>query len=486
MASPAHSPSRAKKEALPNLAHTASNEPLHSAGFVKTHHLRTAIVLTVIAILSFVATFAAASYLDIAHTVKSTGVKLLGKAAEKEETSITDPNSGKPINLVLLGQDTRDGEGNEQIGGKLSDEHMADTTMIVQISADRSYINMVSIPRDTIVDAPSCETTKGTMGARNNVQFNSIFASGYSYGGDIASAANCTVTALAKLTGLDLSLFVVADFAGLVKMIDAVGGVDMCIPQDVKDKYTGLALTKGMQHLDGTHATQYARTRYSMGDGSDIMRTTRQQYLIKALLTQVLAKNFLTNSDQLYQLVNTGISSLQMSEPLADLNTLAGLAYSLRGFNTANLYARTVPTEAYPGDINRVQWASGATELWTKMKASQPIALNTTTESSSSSSDTSADSSASADADTSAATNSTTDAQSDTTSSDTSSSTSSDSQPDPKTGLVTKADGTLMDPKTGGTVDPETGVITDPNTGYAMGYADQYLSATVCAVPAQN
>lgn len=485
MASPAHRQHRAKDKA-PNLAHTPSNEPLHAVGYMISHRARTITVLAVLAVLAFVGTFAAASYLDIANTIKNTGVKTIAqKTTTKDATeAITDPNSGKPINLVLMGQDTRDGEENASIGGgSMADEHMADTTMIVQISADRSYINLVSIPRDSIVNAPSCNTTKGTLGARTAVQFNSIFASAYQYGGDIASAASCTVSALATLTGLDLSLFVVADFNGLKKMIDVIGGVDLCIPQDVDDPYTGLKLSQGMQHLGGTTATQYARLRHGIGDGSDIMRTVRQQYLIKALIAKILSKNLLTNSDQLYQLVHTGLSSLQMSEELADLTTLTGLAYSLRSFSTSHLYSRTVPTETYPTDANRVQWASGATDLWATMKSDKPIAVSTD-DGSSSDEKTDSDSSDSS-SDSSDSTNSNSDASSSSDSSDSSDS-SSASKVDSKTGLITDASGQLIDPKTGGIVDPETGVIRDPNTGYAMGYADQYLSATVCAVPAQN
>jgi LCP family protein required for cell wall assembly len=439
---------------VPNLSHTSSNEPLHSTGFVNTHHARTAIVLVVTAVIAFAATFAGASYLDFFNTVKSTGVKTIAQKGQK--TAIVDPNSGQPINLVLMGQDTRDGSENSSIGGgTMADEHNADTTMIIQISADRSYINLVSIPRDSMVNAPSCETTKGTMAARGTVMFNSIFSAAYNYGGDISSAASCTTAALASLTGLDLSLFVVADFQGLKKMIDAVGGVTLCIPQNVDDNYTGLKLTKGLHHLSGTKATQYARLRHGIGDGSDIMRTVRQQYLIKALIAQVLSKNFLTNSDQLYQLVHTGVSALQMSEELANVNTLMGLAYSMRNFKTSNLYARTVPTEAYPADANRVQWASGATTLWTKMKANKPIALETSSTSTKKKSSSS-------------------------------SSSSTKGKVSATTGLITESDGTLVDPKTGGTVDPETGVIKDPDTGYSMGYADQYLAATVCATSAQK
>lgn len=487
-------------DGLPNLAHTASNEPLHSFGFRNSHRLRSTLVMIVLGVLAFAVTFAGAVYLDLTTNVKSRGVKSI--LQPEQANTIVDPNDGKPLNIVLLGQDTRDGAGNSAIGGSIKGEHMADTTMIVQISADRSFVNLVSIPRDSIVNAPSCKTTKGTMAARRQVQFNSIFASAYSYGGDIASAASCSTAALDELTGLDLSLFVVVDFQGLKTMIDAIGGVDLCIPQNVSDpNNTGLKLEKGMHHLDGTTATQYARVRHGIGDGSDIMRTVRQQYLIKALMNQALSKNYVTNSDQLYQLVNEGIKSLQMSEQLANINTLTGLVYSLRNFSTSHLYSRTVPTEAYPGDPNRVRWASGAKALWKTMKENKSINqadIAAASSESSSSSDSGASSTGSSDSSTpSNSTGSTgatgtsnqsdsADSSSSSSSSNSSSSSESSSKVNPKTGLITRSDGTLVDPKTGGTVNPDTGIITDPNTGYAMGYADQYLTATVCAVPAQK
>lgn len=125
---------------------------------------------------------------------------------------------------------------------------------------------------------------------------------------------------------MNIQNFIVVDFAGLVKMIDSVGGVDLCIPQNVNDPYTGLNLDKGMHHLDGVAATQYARIRHGIGDGSDTSRTTRQQYLIKQLLSEALSKNLFTDTAQLYQLAKSALKSLNISQGMADTAALAGLA----------------------------------------------------------------------------------------------------------------------------------------------------------------
>ena len=192
------------------------------------------------------------------------------------------------------------------------------------------------------------------------MQFNSIFANAYATGGDVASAASCTLNAVNYMSGMDIQNFMVVDFGGLVNMINDIGGVDVCIPTDMQDAYTGLNLTRGMQHLDGTTATQYARTRHATGtDGSDTMRTTRQQYLIKQIVKTALSKNYFTQTSQLYQLAKSALKSVQMSAGLADAGTLVGLATSLKNFDMTHLYSQTIPIEPWVQDNNRSQLADG-------------------------------------------------------------------------------------------------------------------------------
>jgi anionic cell wall polymer biosynthesis LytR-Cps2A-Psr (LCP) family protein len=284
------------------------------------------------------------------------------------------------------------------------------------------------------------------------------------------------MTAVNALTGLDISNFIVVDFSGLKSMIDAIGGVDVCIPQDTEDSYTNLKLSKGYQHLTGTQATQYARMRHGTGtDGSDIMRTTRQQYLIKALLNKAISKNLLTNSSELYQLAKAAISSLQLSEGLASTTGLAGLAMSLVNIDSSHIYAQTIPVEAAPSDKNRVVWSSSASEVWAKFQKAQPLTQSTQSTASASASSSSSSSSASTQSSSSSAA-----------SASTSSSASASSSVNATTGLITNSSGQLIDPATGGIVDPETGTIRDANTGQYIGIADRYLQYTVCGVPAQE
>ncbi|MDT7509881.1 LCP family protein [Bifidobacterium sp. H1HS16N] len=473
-----------RKMGLPNIKAGRNGKPQHSDGFRSSHRLRTGICLALTFVLCFVASTVAAFWTDInghMHVLEPVSLAQTHKAPE-------DIYKGKTLNVLVLGQDTRDGKGNAEVGGSgdgLEENHQSDTAMVVQIAADRSYVNVVSIPRDSIVNAPACTTSKGeTIPARRQVMFNSIFAEGYNQGGDANSAASCSMAAVRSLTGLDIQQFVVADFNGLKSIIDALGGVDVCIPKDTWDGYTGINLKRGLQHLDGTQATEYARMRHGTGaDGSDIMRTTRQQYLIKSLVNEAKAVNIYSDLPKAYRLATTSMSTLQLSEGLGSFQTLLGLGNSLKHIDTTHIYARTIPVEEWSQDSNRVVWTDEAETIWHLLREGKPLTqANEAAESASSSGSQAGNGQDAQDA-----------AQTAGNGSDTGDGTQSPSasaaaapKPDPRTGLITMPDKTLIDPNTGGTVDPDDGTIKDANTGQYIGMADRYLFATVCAVPAQR
>ncbi|WP_243394269.1 LCP family protein [Bifidobacterium parmae] len=468
---------------VPNVNGWGDYSPRHSVAFRVQHRLRNTVICAVAAVLVFAGTAAGATLLDINGTIADQAVDVIQQNGKSASTQVVDPNAGKSLEILILGQDTRDGD-NSAIGGSgddLEGTHNADTTMVMQISADRKYINLVSIPRDSLVDAPSCETSNGTVGAQYNVMFNSIFASGYSQGGDLASAASCTMNAVNSLTGLNIQNFIVVDFNGLKNMIDAVNGVDLCIPADISDDYTGTYLNKGWQHLDGTAATQYARLRHGAGDGSDVQRTTRQQYLVKQLLNEALQKNLLTQSGQLYQLAKAALKSLNISKGLANTTTLAGLAMSLKDLNVSNFYTRTVPVVAAPSDPNRVVWGDDADTLWAKMRNGEPFVAQSTDSGSTGSNQTGQ----------SDATQSDQNGGSDQTSTDQGatdqSTTGQQGSDQSQTGNTKIADGVeqdasgqYIDTATGGVIDTETGIIKDAASGQVIGISEAFLNNVAC------
>ncbi|PFG32499.1 LytR family transcriptional attenuator [Sanguibacter antarcticus] len=334
--------------------------------------------LAVVGVFAFAATAAGSVYYTLQNNIESVDVSaLLGNdpAAPEEPTGITDPNAGLPISLVLLGSDDRSGV-NAEIGGE--DEGMrSDTTIVLHISADRSRMEMVSIPRDSLVEVPSCTMTDGTTtDATSETMFNEVFSRGWNYGGDIDSAVGCTVKTLQSLTGLTIDGFALVDFAGFQDMIDAIGGVSICIPEDIAAPDAGLYLTAGQQTLDGVQALGLARARKGTGanmDGSDLNRIGRQQELLAATLRTVLDKNILTNTPDLLKFLNAATSSLTASPELASLPNMSGLAYSLRTITSDKITFMTIPITTAPSNEYRVVWTSEADTVWANMVADQPI-----------------------------------------------------------------------------------------------------------------
>ena len=295
--------------------------------------------------------------------------------ADRPSKKPVDPNAGESINMLLMGTDDRTGD-NASISGGGEANHQSDTTILVHMSADRSRIELVSIPRDSMVDIPECTTSNGTTAACSHAMFNSAFAVAYDQGGDVQSGAACTVHTVESLTGIRIDDFAVADFNGFKTMIDALGGVTTCIAEDVYAPHAGgLRLSAGQQKLNGWEATEYARARTGegLGDGSDLARIQRQQKLLGSVASEIKTKNYLTDSAELYRFFQAASKSLYLSDGLDDFGSLVGVSYSLRDIDLSDVVFKTVPTTEDPYNLNRVVWTSAADDLWKTIYNDEPI-----------------------------------------------------------------------------------------------------------------
>lgn len=291
----------------------------------------------------------------------------------RPEKVIPDPSRGEPVNLLLMGSDSREGE-NGNIGGTGSGGARSDTTILLHISADRSRVEAISIPRDSSVEIPSCTTTSGEATAPSYGKFNGAFAAGASVGGDTASGALCAMQTVEALTGVYLDGFVVIDFQGFQRMIDAVGGVELCIEEEIyAPKANDLHLTAGVHRLDGRIALDYARARTGVGDGSDTSRIGRQQELLASLVRTVFSAETLSNPARTLSFVDAVTASMTMDEQTARLDYLSGLAYSLRELTPADVTFMTVPWGTDPAAPANVLWTEDAALLWENIIEDRPI-----------------------------------------------------------------------------------------------------------------
>nr|WP_171784032.1 LCP family protein [Isoptericola halotolerans] len=323
------------------------------------------------AVVAFAGVGAATAAVTLTGNIQTVDADAALGTDRPEVVAPEDPSAGMPLNILLLGSDSRGGDNADVVNDGVSGAR-ADTTMVLHIAADRSRIELMSIPRDTTVDVPSCPTTSGgETSPMYGVKFNAAFAQGIMTGGDVESGALCAMKTVETISDVFLDGFIVVDFAGFENMIEALGGVEMCIPTDIDaPKADNLVLQAGVQTLDGKTALQYARARTGkgLGDGSDIGRIGRQQELMAALSRTVLDQNLLTDSPQLLQFLGAVTGSLTMSSNLGSIQGLAGLAYSARGVRPDTIAFMTVPWQYDPSNPNNVVLTEEAATVFDNLK----------------------------------------------------------------------------------------------------------------------
>jgi len=293
-------------------------------------------------------------------------------------SSLGDPYARRAVNILVIGSDSRGGDNAAISQDKDPGGQRSDTTFIAHVSADRSRVEVVSIPRDTLITIPACVYADGSkvpQAGATKQKFNSAFSFGTAgKKGTLASGVACTIRAVEAMSQVPIDGYVVVDFAGFAKIVDAVGGVDLYLPCAVSSKKAdNLNLPKGVNHLDGTIATNYARARTGtgLGDGSDLMRIQRQQALFKALANKVLGMNVMTSIGPLYGFVSSVADS--MTTDLGNLTDLAGFAYSLRNFSLGNLTFQTVPIADAGDGANVVLVPEKDQPIWDALINDTPI-----------------------------------------------------------------------------------------------------------------
>jgi len=269
------------------------------------------------------------------------------------------------LNILLMGTDSRSCAGcdiDNQAG-----EGGSDTTILLHIADGRKSAYGISIPRDTLVDRPSCKTTDGrTEPAASDVIWNAA----YTIGG-----AACTARQVEDVTGITVDSYITVNFGGFKDMVDAINGVEVCIPEPVDDPVAHIHFDAGTQKLNGDQALQYVRERHSTAN-SDLGRMKRQQAFIASMIGKVMDAGTLTRPDRLYRFASSLAGSLQASPDLASAGKLVKLAMSVRHADLAHIKFVTAPTTDFPiGDPNwgRLQFTPAAQTLWAKVKNDEPL-----------------------------------------------------------------------------------------------------------------
>lgn len=264
------------------------------------------------------------------------------------------------LNVLIVGSDTRAGEGNARYGQALARTadgggKRTDTMLMLHISPDRDKAQIISLPRDSMVTIPQCkhEKTKAVL-PEHTEMINSAYSSG---------GIACTIATVERNTGLRIDHFVEVDFNGFKQVVDSLGGIEMCFTTAIDDKASKFRIAAGTHVLNGEQALGYMRARKIGSDQSDLQRIKRQQKFISKLIQEATTSNLLTDVGKLRNLIKSTATSVKMDEELAnDPEKLLSIAQSMGKLTASGVKLTMVPVQAYPADPNRVQWLQPAAQ----------------------------------------------------------------------------------------------------------------------------
>jgi LCP family protein required for cell wall assembly len=287
------------------------------------------------------------------------GLPLIGGGAEK-----ADAFGRTPINILMLGSDGRNNATDCKIGGDCGPGQNADVEMLVHVSADRSNATVMSVPRDTKTQVPACTdpTTHQTMAAHVD-RVNSTLQYGPS----------CTAAAVHRLTGIPIDHFMEVDFSGVVNMSDAVGGVPVCVSDNVYDPYSHLKLSEGTHTLKGLAALEFLRSRHGFGDGSDLGRTVSQHIFLSSMIRTLKSAGTLTDPTALYGLANAATKALTVDTGLDSIPKLLSLADDLNKVPSNRITFATMQTVQDPQDASAVVPSPAAQNLFDAIANDQSL-----------------------------------------------------------------------------------------------------------------
>lgn len=257
------------------------------------------------------------------------------------------------LNILVYGDDNRAGLTPHQqyiLRTGHDQTNNTDTIMLVHISPGRHRITVTSIPRDTMVPMYECDRGPGYAGQQADpnadVQINSLLQIG---------GPTCLWKTVEQATGIRIDHFIGIGMLGFVKVVNDLGGVNVCVPFKVNDPVSGLDLKSGEQHISGIQALAFWRTREDIGTGSDLERIQRDQFMSAQVVKGVLGSGLLSNPIRLVSVITDAAASMTTDAGMT-VSDLVQIGESFRSLSGQNVQFITVPNEPWTQDPNRVQF----------------------------------------------------------------------------------------------------------------------------------
>lgn len=259
------------------------------------------------------------------------------------------------MNIMLIGSDTRSG-ANRRFGRTVTGQR-SDTIIVLHIAPDGRNVIVLSIPRDSVVPILACPPATGAGGQLAQPgqveQINATFAAG---------GPGCLWKTIEHETHLHLDHFIELNFVGFEHVINDLGGVSICLPFAISDPLSRLRLSAGRHHVGGAEALAFWRARY-IGEGSDLQRIRRDQYLMASILQGAERKNLLSSPARILSVITDAARSMTTDSGLS-LSAMISIVESLRSLPPGAVQFIELPTVAYGPNPNWVEWPASDSGLF--------------------------------------------------------------------------------------------------------------------------
>ena len=312
---------------------------------------------------AILASLAGAVVIVVAGTFLTGYVTYHKVAGEVHHVTVGDLGKRPPVysttseNILIVGSDSRSGLDHHQqvllhTGADQGDN--TDTIMLLHISPGRRLLTAMSIPRDTMVPYYQCDPGSGYPGQGADPydleRINAVLAAG---------GPSCLWKTVEQQTGIRIDHFVEIGMAGFVNVVNDLGGVTVCVPFAVNDQVSGLNVPAGEQHISGITALAFWRTREDLGEGSDLQRIQRDQFMSAQIVKGIMSSGLLGNPFKLLRVAGDLAPNLTVDSGMST-SDLVSLAESLHSLTAKDVQFVTAPVGTYPPNPNEVELAQPA------------------------------------------------------------------------------------------------------------------------------
>ncbi|MDX1658047.1 MAG: LCP family protein [Nitriliruptorales bacterium] len=297
---------------------------------------------------------------SVAILVVGLGAALLVRTAEANLTrvpvgALETIEPGRPINVLVAGSDARSGLTAEEIRrynlGDFSGQR-SDTVILVSVTPDHDGVSVVHFPRDLyVVDQDTPRKLTETF----------------------AGGPDALVDVVQSNFNVPVHHYVEVSVTGFISVVDALGAVEICLEEPLRDRKSGADFTAGCHQMDPAEALSFVRSR--AGPRGDFERIERQQQFLKAMLDELVAARTFVDLPRLFSVVEKVAANVSTDQDLG-LNRMRSLANELRGLASGDIPMTFVPgyTQTINGKSYVIPYRPGATALFEAIRDGEVLA----------------------------------------------------------------------------------------------------------------